>query len=81
MAALCAGAFCFIPALANQRPPATHPRPCSAPHSGKVPLVGFVNPKVVSEMLGHSMVVIASDVCSHALPDMQRDTATLELLL
>lgn len=34
-----------------------------------------VNPKVVSEMLGHTTVAMTLDVYSHVLPDMQ-DTAT-----
>jgi integrase len=34
-----------------------------------------VNPKVVSEMLGHSSVSITLDVYSHVLPDMQLDAA------
>lgn len=35
-----------------------------------------VNPKVVSEMLGHATVAITLDIYSHVLPDMQRDAAT-----
>jgi integrase len=34
-----------------------------------------VNPKVVSEMLGHSTVAITLDIYSHVLPDMQEDAA------
>ena len=30
-----------------------------------------VNPKVVSEMLGHASVSITLDIYSHLLPDMQ----------
>jgi integrase len=30
-----------------------------------------VNPKVVSEMLGHASIAITLDTCSHALPTMQ----------
>ena len=30
-----------------------------------------VNPKVVSEMLGHSSISITLDIYSHLLPDMQ----------
>jgi integrase len=45
-------------------------------------LAGRVNPKVVSEMLGHSTVAITLDIYSHVLPDMQQDAAaTLEQLL
>lgn len=41
-----------------------------------------VNPKVVSEMLGHSTVGITLDIYSHVLPDMQEDAAmVLSLLL
>jgi integrase len=32
-----------------------------------------VNPKVVSERLGHSTVVLTLDVYSHVLPTMQQD--------
>ncbi len=35
-----------------------------------------VNPKVVSEMLGHSTVSITLDIYAHVLPDMQHDAAT-----
>lgn len=34
-----------------------------------------VNPKVVSEMLGHASVSITLDIYSHVLPDMQEDAA------
>jgi integrase len=34
-----------------------------------------VNPKVVSEMLGHATVAITLDIYSHVLPDMQQDAA------
>jgi hypothetical protein len=34
-----------------------------------------VNPKVVSEMLGHASVSITLDIYSHVLPDMQQDAA------
>lgn len=34
-----------------------------------------VNPKVVSELLGHSSVAITLDVYAHVLPDMQQDAA------
>jgi integrase len=34
-----------------------------------------VNPKVVSEMLGHASVAITLDIYSHVLPDMQQDAA------
>jgi len=35
-----------------------------------------VNPKVVSEMLGHASVSITLDIYSHVIPDMQQDAAT-----
>jgi integrase len=38
-------------------------------------LASRVNPKVVSEMLGHATVAITLDICSHVLPDMQQDAA------
>ena len=31
-----------------------------------------VNPKIVSEMLGHSSVTITRDIYSHVVPDMQQ---------
>jgi integrase len=34
-----------------------------------------VNPKVVSEMLGHASVAITLDIYSHVLPDIQHDAA------
>jgi integrase len=34
-----------------------------------------VNPKVVSEMLGHSSIAITLDTYSHVLPDMQDSAA------
>src|SRR5690348_263442 len=34
-----------------------------------------VNPKVVSEMLGHASVAITLDIYSHVLPNMQQDAA------
>lgn len=34
-----------------------------------------VNPKVVSEMLGHASIAITLDIYSHVLPDMQQDAA------
>lgn len=36
-----------------------------------------VNPKVVSELLGHSTVAITLDIYSHVLPDMQEDAAAV----
>lgn len=37
-----------------------------------------VNPKIVSEMLGHATIAITLDTYSHMLPDMQ-DSATRAL--
>ena len=34
-----------------------------------------VNPKVVSEMLGHSSIAITLDTYSHVLPNMQSEAA------
>lgn len=34
-----------------------------------------VNPKVVSELLGHASVSITLDLYSHVIPDMQQDAA------
>jgi integrase len=34
-----------------------------------------VNPKVVSEMLGHSSIAITLDTYSHVLPNMQESAA------
>lgn len=38
-------------------------------------LASRVNPKVVSEMLGHATVAITLDIYSHVLPDMQQVAA------
>ena len=41
-----------------------------------------VNPKIVSERLGHSTIVLTLDVYSHVLPSMQQDaTAQLEEMI
>lgn len=41
-----------------------------------------VNPKVVSDMLGHSTIAITLDIYLHVLPDMQQDAAaTLAAIL
>jgi integrase len=34
-----------------------------------------VNPKVVSEMLGHATIAITLDIYSHVLPNMQKSAA------
>lgn len=45
-------------------------------HTAATPaLGGRVNPKVVSEMLGHASVAITLDLYSHVVPDMQQDAA------
>ena len=36
-----------------------------------------VNPKIVSEMLGHATIAITLDTYSHVLPDMQRELRKL----
>lgn len=47
-----------------------------------LPLLARVNPKIVSELLGHSSIRITLDLYSHVLPDMQQDAAaTLATLL
>lgn len=38
-------------------------------------LAGRVNPKVVSELLGHTSVAFTLDTYAHVLPDMQQDAA------
>ena len=38
-------------------------------------LTEIVNPKVVSEMLGHSNIAIILDTYSHVLPNMQESAA------
>ena len=38
-------------------------------------LSACVNPKVVSEILGHASASITLDIYSHVLPDMQQDAA------
>jgi integrase len=45
-------------------------------------LIAEENPKVVSERLGHSTIVLTLDTYSHVLPTMQQQaTAKLEKLL
>lgn len=45
-------------------------------------LAANVNPKVVSELLGHATVAITLDIYSHVMPDMQEDAAlTLATML
>lgn len=45
-------------------------------------LAGRVNPKVVSELLGHATVAMTLDIYSHVLPDMQQDAVdAMEALL
>jgi integrase len=41
-----------------------------------------INPKIVSERLGHSTITLTLDVYSHVLPNMQKDaTDQLEQML
>jgi integrase len=35
----------------------------------------YVNPRIVSEMLGHANIAITLDTYSHVLPDMQEKAA------
>lgn len=43
-------------------------------HTAATLLLGRrVNPKIVSEMLGHAQIGVTLDTYSHVLPDMQRD--------
>jgi integrase len=45
-------------------------------HTAATIMLGHnVNPKVVSEMLGHSSITITLDVFAHVLPHMQQDAA------
>ncbi len=45
-------------------------------HTSATLLLGRgIDPKVVSEMLGHASVSITLDIYSHVLPDMQEDDA------
>ena len=39
-------------------------------------LLKDVNPKIVSEMLGHSSIAITLNTYSHELPNMQNEAAT-----
>ncbi|HEX9069293.1 MAG TPA: site-specific integrase [Ktedonobacterales bacterium] len=45
-------------------------------HTAATLLLGRgVNPKVVSEMLGHSTIAITLDIYSHVMPHMQQEAA------
>ena len=45
-------------------------------HTAATLLLGRgVNPKIVSEMLGHASIGITLDIYSHVLPDMQQHAA------
>ncbi|HEY6750847.1 MAG TPA: tyrosine-type recombinase/integrase [Rubrobacteraceae bacterium] len=45
-------------------------------HTCATPLLGRnVNPKILSEMLGHASTAITLDTYSHVLPNMQSDAA------
>lgn len=40
-----------------------------------------VNPKIVSELLGHTSMAITLDIYSHVIPDMQQDAiAAMDLV-
>jgi integrase len=46
-------------------------------HTAATLLLGQgVNPKVVSEVLGHAQVAITLEIYSHVLPDMQQHAAS-----
>ena len=45
-------------------------------HTAATLLLGRgINPKIVSEMLGHATIAITLDIYSHVLPDMQQQAA------
>ena len=44
-------------------------------------LIAGINPKIVSERLGHASIVITLDTYSHVLPDMQDEVAAKLSLL
>jgi integrase len=45
-------------------------------HTAATLLLGKgINPKIVSELLGHASVAITLDLYSHVLPDMQQQAA------
>jgi integrase len=47
-------------------------------HTAATLLLGRgVNPKVVSEMLGHSTIAITLDIYSHVVPHMQQEAASI----
>ncbi len=39
-------------------------------------LIAGTNPKIVSERLGHSSIILTLDTYSHVLPGMQRESAS-----
>jgi integrase len=43
--------------------------------------IGGENPKIVSERLGHSSIVMTLDIYSHVLPTMQQAATELEKLI
>lgn len=52
-------------------------RPHDLRHTCATLLLGQgINPKIVSEMLGHSTVAITLDLYSHVLPTMQQSAAS-----
>ncbi|HEU0026336.1 MAG TPA: tyrosine-type recombinase/integrase, partial [Ktedonobacterales bacterium] len=47
-------------------------------HTAATLLLGCgVDPKIVSEMLGHASIAITLEIHSHVLPDMQAQTAAV----
>ena len=50
--------------------------PCLCSHAAATIVLGRgVNPKIVSEMLGHTSIAITLDLYSHVIPTMQQDAA------
>ena len=49
--------------------------PPSGRHRGWVLVTAGINPKIVSERLGHSSVAVTMDIYSHVLPGMQEQAA------
>ena len=55
-----------------------HPKVAAVLGAGTIGLLAGINPKVVSEGLGHSNIGITLDLYSHVLPNMQRHAAEAE---
>ena len=56
---------------------AQHSPPRPAPRARHLALHAGIQPKVVSERLGHATVSITLDTYSHAIPAMQEEAAAL----